>query len=435
MPIKLGINKTNYAPLLCAMAVYLVTYNYYSYLFPPLSSVIFLGYQICKLFFMFLFVWQIGMAVLGKIKRFSGMSYPFLFIMVFVAMNIAMVVYDKGSLSILSRNYNMKLAYDTNDQFGYYFSILNTWMGNMGLALWLSNNVSDGKQINKCLYVSMWLLIIPIILTMITHPELIGVRVSNLEDSTFGGGIWNIGVFGFASIAWLSVAQYPTMNRKYRKIIGFGLVLIVFACFAGLSRTSIFMVVASVGVYFIRSRKTLKTIMNAYFVIILVILLLIVMYAIKLPMFMSILERFTDDTSGTQNVRLLLWEGYISYVDEYFWFGAPEGAAYNYYYKIEHLGEHFLPHSAVINYLIMSGIGGLLSYLSILLIIGFRLKRKSKETSYVSSCMQAWIGGYCILAFMNQTGFAQIIFYMAFGLGIALIRIKENEFAIEGRGK
>lgn len=417
--------RINPVLLVVMFAVYISIYNYYQFIIPSMENVLFFIYQIGRLFFSLLFVEEIFSIFNKKYSDNKKYTRPFYLIVFFLVLNYVVIAISEGDFTFLSKNYQMIKAEGTNDFIGYYFSNLITWTGNCGISIWLINRINDNKTIIKSLKVCLWMIIIPIILLMLLHPEYIGQRISDLETTNFGGGIWNIGVFGFCSFAWLTIMCLPFMTNREKRFSYFALIILIFAGIVGLSRSFILTVFLSFIYYFFQTSKTANKLLKNVMLFLLIILSVALLYNIYPNIFESLLGRFHDSTSGTHNVRFLLWKNYFSNIKEYFIFGAPLGGPYNYYHNLSYKGFYYLPHSSVINYLITFGIGGLICYISFLTKIYFS---KGIFDNQMKSCLKAMIIAYIILAFINQTGFNQIIFFVSFGIALAFIKInKKNE--------
>ena len=157
--------------------------------------------------------------------------------------------------------------------------------------------------------------------------------------------------------------------------------------------------------------------------ILLLALVVIAFVFIESDMVTSIVSRFNDSTSGSHNVRFSLWQAYLSHFKEYWLIGAPYGSVYNYYYDVNLVGEHFLPHSSVINFLVRFGLLCAISYLVLIKNAFFSIKKSSGLPINKIACIRAGFVAYVSLAFINQTGYSEPIFYIMFGLLIAYSQI------------
>lgn len=418
------IRVSDTLPLICAAATFKYSYNYYSFIVPALSEFFIMLYNAITLFFLLLYIPLFFKALSRINNRQYKLLKPLLIIPVMVVINTLYVIISTNDLSIISRSYVLALAYGTNDAQGFYFSQVNTWFGNMAVALMIAFYANSKEQIIKCVTSCMLVLIIPTVLIAIIHPSYLGTRQSFFADgSKFGGGLWNIGVVGFGSISWLGLALVDYANKRQKQIIYISTAIFVFVGIAGISRTLILMLVFSGIAFFMFTKKDMSWIIR----IMLVLIAMGVFYAIETGLVASLLFRFHDSTSGTQNIRVRLWKAYLSHFKEYWLIGAPLGSVYNYYRDVDLYGAHFLPHSAPLNFFLRYGIISVLSYFvllknSFLYILRFpHVEQKSKV------CVLCGGIAYITLAFINQTGYAEMVFYIMFGLLLAYTRIESYE--------
>ena len=180
------------------------------------------------------------------------------------------------------------------------------------------------------------------------------------------------------------------------------------------------MVAFSVIAYFLLTRKDMSWIAKMGLV-----LLAAVLFCILEPSFLtSVLSRFNDSTSGTQNIRIKLWKSYLSHWREYWLLGAPLGSVYNYYRDVDLFGAYFLPHSAPINFFLRYGIVALIAYIILLRNSFLSIQTNNQVEQKSRICILCGGIAYITLAFINQTGYAEIIFYIMFGLLLAYARIE-----------
>ena len=290
----------------------------------------------------------------------------------------------------------------------------------MAIVLFLVNYVRNREILIKCIVSSMIVLIIPIILITAMHPSYLGTRESVYNnDTVFGGGLWNIGVIGFGSISWLGLALTEDAKKKQRRIIYSSVALFVFVGVAGVSRTLILMLAFSTVVFFMFTKKDMTWIGRSFLIIVAVLLF----FVLEPEFILSLSKRFTDKTSGTHNVRILLWKAYLSHFKEYWLIGAPEGSVYNYYKDVNYFGEHFLPHCSLINFFVRYGVFSLWAYIILLKNSFLKIQKNKKVNSKTKICVLAGGVAYITLAFINQTGYAESVFYIMFGLYLAFYRI------------
>lgn len=414
--VRKGLYVSDLMPLICAAATFKYAYTYYGFAIPVLSGLCNLLYQVITLFFLIAFIPLFFVVI----KRANKLYIPIFIIVTMVLVNIFYVIISTGNISIISKSYQMSLASGTNDYIGFYFSQINTWFGNMAIVLFLVNYVKDREMLIKCIVSSMLVLVIPIILITVMHPSYLGTRESVYNnDTVFGGGLWNIGVIGFGSISWIGLAVSDNAQKRQRWIIYASVALFVFVGVAGVSRTLILMVVFSTIVFFLFTKKDMTWLGRSFFIILAVVLF----FVLEPEFILSVMERFTDKTSGTHNVRILLWKAYLSHFREFWLVGAPEGSVYNYYRDVNYFGENFLPHSSLVNFFVRYGVFALCAYV-VLLRNSFLKIQKSKEVNPKTKiCVLAGGVAYITLAFINQTGYAEPVFYIMFGLYLAFYKI------------
>ena len=426
--LKIGAYKLNIEklmPFLCMISTYKTFLNYYKFIVPSLEAVWVLLYNLITLFLLVAYVPIFFMLI--KNARKSKNMIPAIIIPTMVCFNILLAAIEANGIEVLSRSYRIPNADGTNDEFGYYFSQINVWFGNMSLLTLLATFVNKKKTIIKCVVYSMAVMVLPIIVILIMNPSAIGVRQSDFveQNITFGGGLWNIGVIGFGSLAWLGMALMNKATKWQKRFILFSVVLFLFVGIAGISRTLILMALFSFAYFVLASKKKTSFIFKTA----IILAILGVAIVIEWELVSKVLERFTGEDSGTNNVRFSLWQTYLSYFKDYWLFGAPLGNVYKYYLETDLIGEHFLPHSAILNFLVRFGIIACLAYLSLVKGAFFNRRTIDNRSVYIKA------GGiaYITLAFINQTGYAETIFYIMFGLLLAYGKINLAEHKNENR--
>lgn len=410
---------TDTMPLFCGLVAFKYFYNYYQFAFPMIAGLCSIVYTVITLCLFMLFLPVTLLTVHGSTKSRVSLFLPALLIPLAVILNISYVIIQTGNLGILSRSYILTAAFGTNDEKGYYFSQLNTWFGNMTVVLLLYKYIQSRKQIAHCICACILVMIVPVVAIILQNPGYLGTRSSTFDNSdvVFGGGLWNIGVVYFGSLFWLSQLVYPCATKKQKRMIRFATVFFPAIGIAGLSRTLIMMISISMAYFFIISRKTVDLVKKTFLVIALVLLIMV----LESNIVTMLLERFTDSTSGGNNIRILLWKAYGRHIGEYWLLGAPEGSVYRYYRDINRYGAYFLPHSALLNFLIRFGVVGCLAYVE-LIIKSFGITEKvprDEKVYLISACLS-----YIALAFINQTGYAEPIFYIMFGLLLGCRRMR-----------
>ncbi|MBQ7111385.1 MAG: O-antigen ligase family protein [Thermoguttaceae bacterium] len=420
-----GIEK--YLPIYCALIVYKTVFNYFIFLAPPLAPLWMLLYNLVTLFGLVVYIPLAWRAFANP--RYRRWLWPALAIPTCVLINIAAAIVETGDFSLLSRNFRLPHAWGTQDEYGYYFSQINTWFGNISVVLIICLFATTFETIKKCVLAILLTLFVPAFLTVVTHPGMLGVREGVMEAGNnevfFGGGLWNIGVMGVGSVSWLALSMVKNMSKGQRRFVVFSVAFFAFLGIAGLSRTLITMLVLSGGYYFLKARKN-----NNWFInVILVLLLSVAFIILAWDLVAAILFRFSDKTSGTQNVRLFLWQSYLSYFDEVWLAGASFGNVYKYWNEISWNGDHFMPHSSVVNFLVRFGLLCAISYLILIKRAFLTIKESARITRDQTACIRAGGIAYILLAFMNQTGYAEPIFYLMFGLLLAYSQIVKKEEA------
>lgn len=408
-------------PVVCALIAFKTLFNYYTFLFPMAASLITLVYNIVTLLMMVSFI-PLSFIVFLDYRNRNGLT-PALLIPLAVVINIACVVWSNGSLDILSRDYFLVQAAGTNDQYGYYFSQLNVWLGNMGAVLFIGRYTQHRETIVKAVVAVFIVFIVPILALVVTHPEALGLRQSSFSgsDEVFGGGLWNIGVIGFGSLSWLAMALFPKANLNQRRVIAVSVPLFIAAGLAGLSRTLVLMALLSLLVYLFVAKKDQKWVGKS--LIVLIALVLVMIFGTSL--FQPLIERFSG-SSGGHDIRFDLWVSYLSHVGDTWLVGAPEGSVYLYYADVTLMGFHYMPHSSVINFLIRFGLLGCVSYLCLIKNAFFVFPRDIDKS--LKACILAAATAYVSLSFINQTGYEEPIFYVMFGLFIAYMKLLKRDF-------
>lgn len=422
---RLVLNKYSierFLPFYCALVVYKNIYNYFVYLFPNFESLFVLLYNVVTLLGLVLFV-PLAIFVCCNLSKYKKLL-PAIIIPLCVIINIAVVICATGDFSILSRQHVLVLAQGTNDVKGYYFSQLNTWFGNMFTVLVIAVFTSKLETVKKCLLYGMSIIFIPAALMVVLHPEFLGVRQSTVEgsDVVFGGGLWNIGVMGIGGLGWLGFMLLNYMNKRQRVFVILAICLFAFLGIAGLSRTLILMLILSCCTYFLIAKKDGRLLTDVLLIFFAVVLFLLV----ENDIVESIISRFNDSTSGTSNIRWSLWKAYLSHFGEYWLCGAPYGNIYNYYHDVNLHGHNYLPHSAVINFLARFGLLCAISYLVLIKNSFISIRKNELLSKNQIACMRAAFVAYISLAFINQTGFTEPIFYVMFGLWLAFYYIVTN---------
>lgn len=411
-------------PVYCALMTYKTIYNYFIFLFPSLQGLWVLLYNFVALMGLVLFI-PLTLYVMSRYKKYR-LLHPAIIIPLCVIINIIVVMFETGDISILGRQHILSLASGTNDAKGYYFAQVNTWFCNMSVVLMIAVFARRLETIKKCLISAMSTLFIPAVLMVVIHPEYIGIRQSVVEESNvvFSGGLWNIGVIGIGSLSWLGLALLDDMTRRQRRFVVIAVALFAFLGIAGLSRTLLLMLILSGCTYFLLAKKDSRLITK----IILISFAVIVIVLVEQGVVDALFSRINDSsTGGTHNIRILLWGAYLSHFKEVWLVGAPYGGVYNYYRDVNLYGAYFLPHSSVINFFVRYGLLCTLSYLCLIKNAFLSSTRNDPSSINRKACLKAACVAYISLAFINQTGYAESVFYVMFGLLLAYSQLLINE--------
>ncbi len=411
-------------PAYCVLMTYKTIYNYFIFLIPSLQGLWVLLYNFAVLTGLVLFI-PLALHVMTKNRRYR-LLHPAIIIPLCVIINIIVVMFETGDVSMLSRQHILSLASGTNDARGYYFAQINTWFCNMSAVLMIAVFTKRFDTIKKCLLSAMATLFIPAILMVVIHPEYIGMRQSIVEGSNvvFGGGLWNIGVIGIGSLSWLGLAFLEDMTKRQRRFVIIAVALFAFLGIAGLSRTLILMLILSGCTYFLLAKKDSRLLTK----ILLISFMIVAFVLVEQGVVDALFSRINDtSTGGTHNIRFLLWGAYLSHFKEVWLAGAPYGSVYNYYHDVNLYGAYFLPHSSIVNFLVRFGLLCALSYLCLIKNAFFSSGKYDLSSINRKACLKAGGVAYISLAFINQTGYAESVFYVMFGLLLAYSQLVINE--------
>lgn len=226
---------------------------------------------------------------------------------------------------------------------------------------------------------------------------------------------------GIGSISWLGLALVKDMTKNQKRFMILAVILFAFLGVAGLSRTLILMLALSACTYFLIAKKDGRLLSK----VLLVLLALVAFIVLETDMVASVMSRFGDDSVGS-NMRFYLWKGYMANYKETWLFGAPYGSLYNYFYDVDLFGVHYMPHSAIINFYLRFGVFAMLAYLTLIknAFFSFRIGETFSRNQY--ACIIAGCIAYISLAFINQTGYAEPIFYVMFGLLLAYSNVYQK---------
>lgn len=271
--------------------------------------------------------------------------------------------------------------------------------------------VKDSRQFYNTVWSAGIGFFITAFLPLLLHPELIGTRFEVYNGVAYSGGFWNYPLVSFVSVAWILMAStYMDCSKPRHRIIAFIIFLIGwFASFAGLSR--IFLVITIVSVLaFVFSSNGYKFFVRfiAIFFIGLVLLQLIDSEIIS-RLFLRLNPLLTGEVS--EEARIGIWRGFLQNMEKYVLVGSTTD-----YRTLGGIGWYGGTHSAFLNWFVQYGMLGLIGYLYLLWGLLKSIISFKSSNSSIFSFLMAWFVGYLALVSVNETGFYEPSFYMAFGL-------------------
>lgn len=271
--------------------------------------------------------------------------------------------------------------------------------------------VKDSRQFYNTVWSAGIGFFITAFLPLLLHPELIGTRFEVYNGVAYSGGFWNYPLVSFVSVAWILMAStYMDCSKPRHTIIAFIIFLIGwFASFAGLSR--IFLVITIVSVLaFVFSSNGYKFFVRfiAIFFIGLVLLQLIDSEIIS-RLFLRLNPLLTGEVS--EEARISIWRGFLQNMEKYVLVGSTTD-----YRTLGGIGWYGGTHSAFLNWFVQYGMLGLIGYLYLLWGLLKSIISFKSSNSSIFSFLMAWFVGYLALVSVNETGFYEPSFYIAFGL-------------------
>ncbi|RBP04718.1 O-antigen ligase [Rossellomorea aquimaris] len=269
------------------------------------------------------------------------------------------------------------------------------------------------------------------VIPLMLFPEMIGVRSATIGGVFYRGGIWNFTLISFVSVSWLLIALTRRNSYKISKIFAYVIFVVTWvAAFSGLSRSLIILTLTSILVYTLANRKLKSFIQLTTFVV-----MAVLMVNHFMPNVVNGIEErilLTNDALNNES-RVIIWKGYLENIPEYFLVGA-QG---NYRGLITAYGVMGAgPHSVFLNWLVQYGVFGLIGFIYLLWGLLKEINKVKKESRYEASCLFAWLASYLSLASINQTGFIETSFFVAFGLILTWSKMHSGSYGkneIKGR--
>lgn len=304
---------------------------------------------------------------------------------------------------------------------GSNFSYFLTHISNLVLMIVVIKNVHN----DVCLKNVIWSFGIgaafSAIIPLLFFPEMIGSRISSINNFMFSGAFWNSAVISLMSVGWLLIALFVSEKSKLKKVFSLGIfLLLAFASLSGLSRATLLSIIISVLIYLLFSKNFVRYIKTIGIITLLII--------ISIIYFQDVISNFEKRLDGGINIseesRVEIWKDYIEDVPDYFLLGEVSGD-----YKKYSITRHG-PHSVVLNWITQFGLLGLLGFIMLLLGILKSIKLiKIKLSTDVAATLYAWLAAYLSIAMVNETGFKELSLYGGMGIILAWGKIvKRNEF-------
>jgi len=264
-----------------------------------------------------------------------------------------------------------------------------------------------------------------IIIPLVFFYDTIGSREAVYFGIAFAGGIWNSGIIALMSSGWLliGIATDIKIPRLIRRAATIMVIVIIFGCIAGLSRSAILAISVSALFYLAYSRN-IKNAGKLLFVFSFVFAIVILYWPGVIPGYQ---DRLIHSTGLLKDAsRLLIWEEYIKTAHKYFLFGAP----INGYIQFSgYTGRP--PHSVILYLLVQFGVFGLGAFLWLLIGLFRSAKNVSRYVSKNQShILLAWMVCYLTVSMINQTGFMELPLYGAIGIILAWGNVALKQKAI-----
>lgn len=290
---------------------------------------------------------------------------------------------------------------------GYNFVYLINFISAIAILFVIINGVQNIELLKKCVFALAIGLFSSAMIPLILFPEMIGKREIIVNNITFSGGFWNVGVVGFISIGWILVAMSINEKNKAKKnILLFMTIIICLVGLAGLSRAILLAITLSLVVYLLVSRKVKQLVIVITIAIASVIAIMYLFNDIST----NLMLRLEGGINIEEEARTQIWISYLTNIPDYFWFGEITGDFTKYTNWI------FGPHSTPLNWFVQFGILGITGFIMLLLgtfkSIKYIVKVNSKS---LSAPLYAWLFAYISVSFMNETGFNQYAIFCGFG--------------------
>lgn len=410
-----------YKSFVCVVVFLLITTKtapaYYKLLYSPLGTVLELGYQVLMLMGIVL----VPLYVYALLRyRGNYRLWPFLAIIIIVLLKSIQYAILEGEWSAFLVDY---IAYPNLKAVGIYAREMLNWFRVFGVVAMVYMAVEDKKDLNRMLATIAIAFVIPMTAATIKRPDMIGVRMITVGGVAFAGSFWNLAVRIFICVFWLWFCQLKDADKRDKIIFGIAIALVIFGGTVGISRTFIMGFAVSFAVYILfciiyKQKLSMPVIIAA------------IVFIIVLP-FMDFLvqsyqQRFEVIAEGTiANPRFVIWELYLSKINEYWLFGTQKGAWVRYAMELPRL---WAPHCTPLSWLIYYGLPGLFVFCALLFGIGKSavVLAKTGEKKIVPFIF-AWLAAYISVAFINETGFTTLETYIGFAMVLATIKVYAGE--------
>lgn len=294
---------------------------------------------------------------------------------------------------------------------GKNFTYFLTHLGNVMLVIVLITNIYDISHVRKGIWAFGIGASFSAIIPLLFFPEMIGSRLSLVDDYVFSGAFWNSAVISYMSVGWLLIALLVNEKSKIKRGLLLGIfIILILASLAGLSRATLLSVVVSVLVYLLFSKNLVRYIRT--------IIVLIFISIVITTLFQDVIDNFERRLDGGINIsdesRVDIWKDYIKDIPDYFILGELENN-----YKKYSITEHG-PHSVVLNWFTQFGILALVGFFVLLFgLLKYIRKIGKSHSKHVEAVLYAWLAAYLSIALMNETGFKELSIYGGIGIILA----------------
>lgn len=363
----------------------------------------FMGYNNLTKFLLFTFYVLIAFMFLITIfdylynkKKFSltNSTFPYLVVLIFAIVLKYFVLFIQFPSSFLPGEVN---------------SInLLTHISNLSLVIIIINNIYKVRYIKSAIWAFGIGASFSALIPFVFFPEMIGRRISLIDNFIFVGAFWNSAVISYMSVGWLLIALVTLEKSKLKRGMLIGIfTLLVLGSFAGLSRAALLSIVISVMVYLLLAKNLIS-----YFKTFFLILLFLFIISIY---FQDAIDNFEQRLDGGINLeeesRVIIWKDYLQNISDYFFLGEIEGN----YRKYSTTGHS--PHSVLLNWFTQFGIFALIGYLALLYGLFKSIKViREKHSKHIGAILYAWLFAYLSIALVNETGFDQLSVYGGIGI-------------------